>query len=205
MEKIDLKKELKGLYSPAKKIKFVEVPAMKYIKIDGKGSPNEENGDFSNAMSALYPLVYTMKFMLKDNGKDFVVMPLEGLWYADDYEVYQTMETDKWKWTVMIAVPNFVETTHFEQAREKATDKIPADMKNKLQFAQLNEGSCFQITHIGPYSEEAETVKTLHKHIEMEGYEFAGLHHEIYLSDPRKTAPENLKTLIRQPVKKTVS
>jgi hypothetical protein len=203
MSKLDLKKELKELYKPSKNIIKINVPELQYLMIEGEGSPEEANGDFQKAMETIYPVAYTIKFTMKDIARDFVVMPLQALWYADDYNVYQTMEMDKWKWTVMILLPNYVNHEIFQEAIDKIKTKqdVPT-LIDKIKLNKLIEDKCFQITHYGPYAEEGSTLQKLHDEIESNGYKFAGLHHEIYLSDPRRAKPENMKTLIRQPVKK---
>lgn len=204
MDKIDYKKEYKHLYKPsAKKVSEVEVPAFNYLMIDGEGDPNSE--DFMNAIEALYGTAYTLKFMFKKRDEepvDYTVMPMEGMWWADDMDDFVKMNKDNWKWTLMIMKPDFITKKHFNEAVKQATAKKEIKAIGDLRLEKLKKHKAVTIMHIGPYAEEAPTIEKMHKHIEENGYEFTGLHHEIYLSDPRRAAPEKLKTVLRQPYKK---
>lgn len=203
MSKIDLKKELKGLYTAsAKKPGFVEVPVMSFLMIDGKGDPNKVP-EFGEAVQALYSVAYTLKFMLKKMaaGPDYTVMPLEGLWWVEDMTLFSPEDKDSWQWTVMIMQPEWVaEELYCQALKEVAAKKNPAALP-KMRFQGYNEGLSAQLMHIGPYSEEGPTVEKLHDFIRTNGHELTGKHHEIYLSDPRKAAPEKWKTIVRQPMK----
>lgn len=203
MTKIDLKKEMKQLYAPsAKETSVVEVPPMSYLMIDGVGDPNTSQ-EYMDSIEALYAVSYTLKFMAKksDNPTDYVVMPLEGLWWADDMEEFSVENKNTWKWTSMIMQPSFVTEAMVSQALEQVEKKKGLTGLSRIRFEKYDEGLSAQIMHIGPYATETPTVSKLHKFIEDNGYSLRGKHHEIYLSDPRKSAPEKLKTIIRQPIK----
>ncbi len=199
--KIDLKKELKHLYQPSTKVvEEVNVPAFNYLVIDGQGDPNT-SPDYAQAVEALFSVSYTAKFMLKKSSSetDYAVMPLEGLWWADDMRVFASNDRAKWKWTMMIMQPSFVERevidkAVFEVQRKK---KLPAIIKLRLE--DFFEGRCAQIMHIGPFSEEGPTIEKVHAYIDSKGLRF-GKHHEIYLSDIRRADPKKWKTIIRQPM-----
>ncbi len=207
MVKIDLKKENKKLYSPSvKEPSFVEVPEMKFLMIDGQGDPNTSK-EYRNAMEALFPVSYKAKFISKrEKSQDYVVMPLEGLWWVDNMENFSTEDKISWKWTAMIRQPDFISKSIIKQAIEEVEKKKQPEALSKIRFESLNEGLSAQIMHIGPYSEEGPTVEMLHNFIHENEYEFDGSkpgekHHEIYLSDMRRAKPERLKTIIRQPIK----
>ncbi len=206
MAKIDLKKENKQLYNPSKnEPAFVEVPEMNFLMIDGQGDPNTSK-EYQDAMEALFPVSYKIKFISKkEKSQDYVVMPLEGLWWVDNMENFTIEDKSNWKWTVMIRQPDFITKSIIKQAMEEVEKKKAPESLNKIRFGSLNEGLSAQILHIGPYSEEGPTVEKLHNFIHENGYEFDGnmekqKHHEIYLSDMRRTKPERLKTIIRQPL-----
>lgn len=205
MKKIDLKKEFKELYSGKKSPSVVTVPEQKIISIEGKGDPGKSE-EYMDAIQTLYPVAYSMKFISKlSYKKDYVVMPLEGLWWADDMSDFISGKRDNWKWKLFIVQPRFITKSIFNTAvKEVEKKKKPVAIK-KIAFEKIKEGKSAQIVHVGPYSEEGPTVQKLHDFIESEGGKFTGnsqLHHEIYLGDPRKTAPEKLKTIIRQPFTK---
>jgi hypothetical protein len=202
MEKIDYKKEFKSLYkASAKECALVDVPDMNFLMVDGKGDPNTSK-EFTDAIEALYPISYTLKFMSKEKGIDYVVMPLQGLWYIDNMEEWSQEEKNKWQWTLMIMQPDHISTKMVDMAIEKVAKKKNPPALSKVRFEAYKEGLSVQILHMGPYSEETENIQKLHHFAEDEGYVLRGKHHEIYLSDARKTAPEKLKTIIRQPVAK---
>ena len=207
MPKIDLKKENKELYNPPKKNPvFVNVPKMNFLMIDGQGDPNNSK-EYQDAMEALFPLSYKVKFICKkEKSQDYVVMPLEGLWWVDNMEDFSIEDKSKWKWTSMIRQPDFISNSIIKQAIEEVEIKKNPLALSKIRFETLNEGLTAQIMHMGPYSEEGPTVEKLHSFIHENGYDFEGInpdqkHHEIYLSDIRRTKPERLKTIIRQPIK----
>ncbi len=202
MKKIDFKKELKHLYKPsAKKVEFVEVPEMNFFMIDGKGDPNIAK-EFSDAVEALYSLSYTIKFMIKKGKQqiDYGVLPLEGLWWVDDMRKFSSDNKDEWKWTVMIMQPEFITQEIVDEAIEKVKAKKDLPALVKIRFEKFNEGKVAQTLHIGPFSEEGPTIEKLHGFIQENGYKLSGKHHEIYLSDIRRAAPEKWKTIIRQPI-----
>lgn len=202
MEKIDYKKEFKHLYKPsAKKVDIVEVPKWNYLMIDGEGNPNTSQS-FQDAIDALYPLSYALKFKIKKGeiGIDYGVLPLEGLWWADDMESFRIDDKDNWKWTLMIMQPDIVTEELVNEAIEQVkAKKNPASLP-LIRFESFEEGKAAQIMHIGPFSEEGPTIEKVHLFIEENGSRKRGKHHEIYLSDIRRAAPEKWKTIIRQPM-----
>lgn len=201
--KLDLKKELRELYRPpGKNPVIVEVPLLKYVMIDGIGAEPEGEA-FQNAIQALFSVSYKAKFISKKQlGSDYVVMPLEGLWWADDMNDFVAGRKERWRWTLMLLQPEFISREIIERAIEASEGKVPPDSLEKLRLDELNESISAQIMHVGPYSEEHENIMRIHELIQSEGGRFDGKvqkHHEIYLSDFRKTAPEKLKTVLRQP------
>jgi len=201
MEKIDYKKELKHLYRPsAKKVEVVEVPKMNFLMIDGDGDPNHPT--FQNAIEVLFPLSYTLKFMIKksDIGIDYGVLPLEGLWWADDMSSFIKDKKDDWKWTLMIMQPELITNEMVVEAVNQVRVKKNPTSLPLVRFESINEGKVAQIMHIGPFSEEGPTVQKLHSFIKDSGKKIIGKHHEVYLSDIRRAAPEKWKTIIRQPM-----
>lgn len=198
--KTDYKKEYKQLYKYGKMTpSLVEVPALNYVMIDGVGDPNTSQ-DYMEAIEALYAVSYTLKFMSKKKEMDYVVMPLEGLWWME--EEWDMDAKDDWQWTAMIMQPPCIDESMFKEAVEITRGKKVLPALDKIRFETYKAHMAFQILHKGPYADEGPVIERLHQHMEFEGYTFAGKHHEIYLSDPRKTAPEKLKTIIRQPAKK---
>lgn len=200
MTKIDLKKERKHLYGPSsKEVVSVDVPDMNFIMIDGKGDPNTSK-EYQEAIEALYPVAYKIKFNIKKTeGKDYSVMPLEGLWWVKDMKEFATEDKSKWLWTMMIMQPDFVTKNHFDKAIEEVSKKKILPSLSKLRFEKFSEGKSAQIMHIGPFSEEGPTVAKVHQFITDNGWKNRGKHHEIYLSDIRKADPKKWKTVIRQP------
>ncbi len=203
MQKTDFKKELKHLYRPSKaKFSVVDVPAMQFLMLDGHGNPND-NPVYEAAVSALYAVAYAVKFASKQQlERDFTVMPLEGLWWVEDMREFSIEDKAAWDWTMMIMQPEWITAEMIEAAKAKAAAKKDLPALPQLRFDTYHEGLSVQIMYIGPYADEAPTIAGLHTFAEEQGYVLAGKHHEIYLSDPRRTAPEKLKTVIRQPVKK---
>jgi hypothetical protein len=202
MQKIDYKKELQHLYEPSvKDIKLVDVPEMNFLMIDGQGDPNTCQ-EFSDSVEALYALSYALKFMIKKGELqvDYGVMPLEGLWWADDMTHFSVEDKSNWKWTVMIMQPAPVTPALVAAAYEQVEAKKNPVALGWVRFKSFAEGRAAQIMHVGPFSEEGPTIERLHEYIQANGYACAGKHHEIYLSDIRKAAPENWKTVIRQPI-----
>jgi hypothetical protein len=201
MKKIDYKKELKHLYNPSpKEVQIVDVPKMNFFLIDGAGDPNTSQ-EFSNAVEVLYSLSYTLKFMIKKEWEiNYTVMPLEGLWWTDNMSEFSLEDKSNWKWTVMIMQPDFVTNNLFEQVVRQVEKKKNPPALSKARFESYHEGLSAQIMHIGPYSAEGPTIAKLHNFIREKHYKPRGKHHEIYLSDPRRAAPEKMKTVLRQPI-----
>jgi len=202
MEKLDLRKELKHLYNPsAKAFQLIDVPSLQFVMIDGQGDPNTAES-FRLAMQALYTVSYTLKFDLKKNhGVDYPVMPLEGLWWADDMDLFSQEKKGEWKWTLMIMHPDVVSKKLFKSAVEQVAAKKGLPALGGLRLERLREGKSAQILYLGPYADEGPTIARMHAFIRESGYMPEGKHHEIYLSDPRRTAPERIRTVIRHPVK----
>jgi len=202
MEKIDYKKQLKHLYNPSvKRVDIVDVPSMNYLMVDGHGDPNTSQS-FAEAIEALYPLSYTLKFMVKKGnlGIDYGVLPLEGLWWADDMAAFSTGNKECWQWTLMLMQPEFItEEMVVDATQAVAKKKNPAALP-LLRFESFEEGKAAQALHIGPFSEEGPTIEKVHSFIKETGSQRIGKHHEIYLSDMRRTAPERWKTIVRQPM-----
>lgn len=202
MEIINFKKELKYLYQPSsKEVVIVDVPPMNFLMVDGEGDPNTSQA-FSDAIAALFAVSYTVKFMIKKSvmAIDYSVMPLEGLWWADDMSKFSPEDKSIWKWTVMIMQPLFVTRELVERAIADVKKKKNLITISKVRFEGFEEGKSAQIMHIGPFSEEGPTIERVHEFIETIGKR-RGKHHEIYLSDIRKAAPSKWKTIVRQPLK----
>jgi hypothetical protein len=202
MDKLDLKKQLRDLFNPPKR-DFAEigVPTMAFVKVDGAGDPNTTPA-YRTAVEWLYGVSYAMKFAAKSGlGRDYVVPPLEALWWSDDPGSFVRREKDRWQWTVMIMAPVFVTTSMFEDAVARTLAKR-TDRPATLRFEPYVEGRSLQILHIGSYDDEGPLLARLHDAVMPElGVTFAGPHHEVYLSDPRKTEPAKLKTILRQPIR----
>jgi len=202
VSRLDLKKTLKELYQPsAKEPAFVEVPELTYFMIDGVGDPND-NPSFEAAVQPLYALSFTLKFAQKKaGGEDYTVMPLEGLWWCEDMACFEVNDKSQWLWTLMIAQPVPPSAAEFAALQAQTEQKKELPEVAKVRMEQFTEGRCAQIMHLGPYAEEGPTIAGLHAFIADSGYELSGKHHEIYLGDPRRVAPEKLKTVLRQPVR----
>lgn len=202
MSKIDFKKALKELYSPPRKFVVVDVPEMQFLMVDGHGDPNVAL-EYQQALEAVYAVAYKIKFSSKKQlGKDYVVPPLEGLWWAADMETFTTArDKSQWDWTMMIMTPDWISSEIFAEVFETVRkSKNPAALE-KLRLESYHEGPSVQIMHIGSYDEEGPTIIEMHKDfLPQNGYRENGKHHEIYLGDPRRVAPEKLKTVLRQPV-----
>lgn len=198
-EKVDLKKELKAFYTSPTQPTLVDVPAGWFLTYEGEGAPGDEG--YTGSLGALYAVAYTLKFASKGRGKDFVVMPLETLWWAEEGKPFrEDAPPETWGWKSLLRVPDFVTSEHLEEAREEAVAKRGLQEAHAVRLERLEEGPSAQVLHVGSYAEERPTIDRLHAFIRDEGLRPRGVHHEIYLSDPNRTAPENLKTLIRQPV-----
>ena len=201
MPKIDYKKQLKELYRPsAKKIVEVNVPRLNFLMVDGKGVPGSEI--YTEAVEALYSVSYTLKFMIKrgEGGIDYGVLPLEGLWWADDMSDFVSDNKANWIWTMMIMQPDLVSEELVQAAIGEVKIKKNLPAVDKIRYSPFMEGKCAQTLHLGPFSQEGPTIERVHTFITEQGSELAGKHHEIYLTDIRRAAPENWKTVIRQPM-----
>ena len=203
MTKTDFKKTLKHLYNPPRRFVTVDVPEMQFLMVDGHGDPNTTQ-DYKDAVEALYAVAYKIKFMSKKGlEKDYIVPPLEGLWWAEDMETFITRDKSQWDWTMMIMTPDWISAEFFADAVGQVRKaKDPAAI-NKVRLERYHEGLSVQIMHIGSYDDEGPVLSQMHSDfIPNNGYVENGKHHEIYLSDPRRVAPEKLKTVLRQPIKK---
>ena len=201
MEKHDLKKELKQLYKvSAKKVAQVTVPPLKYLMVDGKGDPNNSPA-YAEAVEALFSVSYTAKFAVKKGAQkmDYAVMPLEGLWWADDWSAFVAGDKANWNWTMMILQPSFVPDQNIEDAIAHVRKKKNLHALHRLRLEEFSEGECAQILHVGPFSAEGPTIEKLHEYILRHG-SLTGKHHEIYLSDVRRADPSKWKTILRQPM-----
>jgi hypothetical protein len=200
--KLDLRKELGTLYAPgSREPSFVDVPPLRFIMIDGEGDPNSAPS-YRAAIEALYSVSYTLKFAIKQSGgPDYTVMPLEGLWWADDMSQFRAGYADKsgWKWTAMIHQPDAVTPKLFEEAKQTVLEKKGIAAAAALRLETLHEGPAAQILFVGPYAEEGPAIEAVHRAIASRGARLTGKHHEIYLNAPGRTAPDRLRTIIRQP------
>ncbi|MFF2821936.1 GyrI-like domain-containing protein [Arthrobacter koreensis] len=201
--KYDVRKALRQLYSPGRSFTLVEVPPQRFLAVDGHGNPNT-SPDYAAAVQALYAVAYSLKFAAKrSSGQDSVVAPLEGLWRAEDPAAFLQGSKDLWDWTMLISQPEWVsEETALEAAAEVRARK-DLDAAARIHWLELKEGLSVQVMHIGSYDDEAPLLAQLHHEFMPENQlDFNGDHHEVYLSDPRRTAPEKLKTILRQPVRR---
>ena len=198
---IDLRRERSALYSATRTPAFLDVPELPYLMIDGAGDPNTAPA-YAEAVQALYSVAYTIRFALKRRAVpvDAPVMPLEGLWWTPDMATFTTEDKSQWLWTLMIAVPDLVTPEVVEDARTAAARRYPRAPLDGVRLERFAEGRCAQVLHVGPYSAEGPTVAALHAFITANGCALTGRHHEIYLGDPRRSAPEKLRTIVRQPV-----
>ncbi|MCX7089186.1 MAG: GyrI-like domain-containing protein [Methylococcales bacterium] len=202
MAKVDLKKEFKHLYKPsAKAVVEVDIPTFNYLMVDDEGDPNASQ-EYAQAVEALFSVSYTAKFMVKKGiqALDYAVMPLEGLWWADDMAAFISNDKARWKWTMMILQPSFVENEVIESAIVAVRKKKNIVAISKLRLESFTEGRCVQVLHIGPFSEEGPTIARVHDFITSCAVR-AGKHHEIYLSDIRRADPKKWKTIIRHPMR----
>lgn len=202
-EKIDLKKTIDCYAAKRSEFRILEVPPANYLMIDGEGDPNTPV--FAEAMGALYPLAYTLKFASKrELDRDYVVPPLEGLWWADDMAAFSAKrDKTRWHWTLLVMQPEWIDAAFVDAARRTVEAKGAPTRLHDIRFETLDEGLCVQTLHVGPFEAEAEVLARLHhEFIPANGLRLTGRHHEIYLSDPRRTAPERLRTILRQPVER---
>lgn len=196
--KLEIRKSDKAYYGGKPSVwQRLTLPPIPYLAITGKGAP--EGPAYAEAMSALYPLAYAMKFAAKAEGRDFTIPPLSTQWWAADPTAFVQGRRDEWEWQAMIRMPDFIDATFLDAARKSAK---PGPRRDEVRLEIIDEGDCFQMLHIGPYADEAPKLAELHDELMPEaGVTFAGPHHEVYLSNPGRTAPEKLKTILRQPVK----
>jgi hypothetical protein len=200
--KYDIKRDLRQCYAPANSDwQLVEIPAQRFLAADGHGDPNTSE-DYARVVEALYSVAYTIKFTSKrELGRDFVVGPLEGLWWADRWEAFVDRAKDEWHWRMLISVPEWITGDLIEESREAALAKKKLPAIDGVRPVSLHEGLCAQRLHVGPYDDEGPSLARLHhEFLPAEGLRPTGHHHEVYLSDPRRTAPERLRTVLRQPV-----
>jgi hypothetical protein len=202
MAKLDVKRDMKALYNPSRiEFSIVDVPPMKFIMLDGHGNPNN-NPVYEETVGTLNALAYALKFALKPLGFEFSVAPLEGLWWMPDMNDFTVINKDRWDWTMMIMQPEQVTGDLFETTCAEVKRKKGLSMADKARLLTFGEGSSVQILYLGAYADEGPTIARMHEFIRDAGYVTNGKHHEIYLGDPRRTAPEKLKTILRQPVRK---
>lgn len=206
----DYKKEYKEYYLPKKQPELMDVPAMNFIAVRGQGDPNEEEGEYKAAIGLLYGIAFTIKMSKKGNHRiegyfDYVVPPLEGLWWQEGVRGIDYAHKENFQWISMIRLPDFVTKEDFAWAAAEAARKKNADY-SKVEFLSYTEGMCVQCMHIGPYDEEPKTIRMMEEYAHARGYEIditdTRYHHEIYLSDARRCKPENLKTVVRHPVRR---
>lgn len=205
MIKIDFKKSLDCYSARRDRFRIVDVPALQYLMVDGHGDPNSAQ-DYTDAIASLYPVAYSLKFASKTSlGKDYVVAPLEALWWASDMEVFTTKrDKTQWRWTAMIMVPDWIDRSMFDAAVASVRRKKGPASLERVRLEMLTEGRCVQRLHVGPYDEEAAVLAEMHDHfIPDNGLVMTGKHHEIYLSDARRVDPSRLRTILRQPVAAT--
>lgn len=203
MAPYDPKRELKELYAPKNTAwQLVDVPDQQFIAVDGSGDPNSSPA-YAQAVEALYAVAYTLRFAVKrSGGREFVVGPLEGLWWAADHAAFTTRDKDSWHWTMLISQPEWITTEMIDEARSAALAKKKLPTIADVRATTLHEGRSAQVLHLGSYDDEAPVLHRLHtEYLGEQGLEPAGEHHEIYLTDPRKTEPAKLKTVLRQPVR----
>lgn len=201
METHDFRKAFSDILSPKMmKVEFVDIPALNFLMVDGQGDPNTSR-DYSDAVSNLYGVAYTIKFAYKkEKSVDFNLLALEGLWWVDNMNLFSAENKNEWKWTMMLFLPDFVSAADVHRAIADVKKKKEAAGIDLMRYERFTEGLAAQVLHVGPYLAEKPTIDLLHRVISEQGYKRQGKHHEIYLGDPRKASPEKLKTIIRQPV-----
>ena len=203
----DVKRELKRCYAPKNKDwELVDVPAQQFIAVDGRGDPNT-SADYARAVEALYSVAYTLKFTSRRVlGRDFVVGPLEGLWWSDDPEEFVTRVKDAWHWRMLISQPDWIDEDLIDDARRAALAKKGLPVIADVRRETLHEGTSAQVLHVGPYDDEGPVLARLHhEYLAANDLRMSGHHHEIYLGDPRRAAPARLRTVLRQPVRPVLS
>jgi hypothetical protein len=203
MGRIDFKRE--ASYKALRTPDFVDIPDMLFATVEGEGAP-EQNRDFQEAIQALYGTLYTIKFWAKKHPapkgySDFSVMPLEGLWWTDNGQPLDPAKPQGWRWKLMLRVPEFVTPAFFKQVIDELGTRKPSPTLPKTRLEHFKEGACVQIMHIGPYDKEEADIAQMHEFAAHKGYRLIGKHHELYFDDPRRTRPEKLRTILRQPVR----
>lgn len=203
--KVDLKKEIAAYSARRGRFDLVDVTPLTYLAVDGHGDPNGAP-EYTASVSSLYPLAYALKFLSKTAlGRDYTVMPLEGLWWSADMETFTSArDKSRWDWTLLVLVPDWLGAEHVETARATVARKGGAPRLDDVRLERLDEGLCVQTLHVGPYDAEGPVLDALHhEFVPAHGLRLTGKHHEIYLGDARRTAPEKLRTILRQPVART--
>ena len=203
LTKVDLMKEIATYGARRGQFAVVDVPPLQYLMVDGHGDPNT-SAEYADALGALFPLAYALKFASRDLGRDHVVMPLEALWWADDMAAFTTCrDRSAWHWTMMLRTPPWLSAEHVAAGRQAVAARKPSLPVDRVRVAELDEGLCAQTLHVGSFDDEGPVLADLHERVIPDnGLVMAGRHHEIYLSDPRRTAPERLRTILRQPVRR---
>lgn len=203
VKKFDFKKEYPDFYNTSKdNVKIIDIPPMKFLMLDEKGNPNMP--EFQNAVQALYATAFPLKMGIKKKNaaKDYVIPPLEGLWYMDNMAEWSMDHKEKWHFTLMIRVPDYVTDSQVKDVTLAAKKKKDLPALDKIRLESYTEGLSMQLMHIGPYDNEPPNIQKMHEFAKKQGYQLTGKHHEIYLSDPRKGDPAKMKTILRQPLKK---
>lgn len=202
-DKIDFKRSLRGYRAPRGRFEIVDVPDMRYLMVDGHGDPNT-SPVFTDTVTTLYPVAYALKFASKrDLGRDYVVPPLEGLWWAEDMDFFtSSRDESRWDWTMMLMVPDWIDGAMVDTAITRTADKGAPPRLDDLRLQEISEGRCVQTLHIGSFDDEAPVLDRMHHgFIPDQGLRMDGRHHEVYLSDFRRVAPERMRTILRQPVR----
>jgi hypothetical protein len=200
-KKLNYKKEFPDLYNPSKSIHIFDVPSMNFYMIDGKGDPNTSE-EFKDAIQALYACSYTLKmgYKKKHPTRDYVVPPLEGLWFMEDMTKWTAENKSDWKWTLLIRIPDYITEKEAVEAIKTARIKKGLDIIDKVRWETYQEGKVVQVLYIGAYKDEHPTIMAMHDFAKKGGFQLRGKHHEIYLSDPRKVDPAKQRTVLRQPI-----
>jgi len=201
MEKLDLFKELKAEYNKSKKPNIIETTSANYLTVTGIGAPAGE--EYTAKVSALYAVAFPLKMNSKKHDKDYVVSKMEGLWWADEASEWDFLDVprERWQWKMIIRTPDFISQPDVDSIIEMQIKKKKELPIAEVTYEEINEGLCVQALHVGPYADETPLIRSMHELATDEGYEFHGLHHEIYLSDPRKVDPSKLKTILRHPIR----
>lgn len=201
--KTDLKRALPEYTAPKGSFALVTVPPRRYLAVTGSGDPNT-SPDYADALATLYPVAYALKFASKKQGRDYTVMPLEALWWADDMEAFTTArDKSRWHWTMLNLVPDWVSSDLVSESIERVARTKQPPLIDRLNLQAVDEGLCVQTLHVGPYDDETAVLESLHHDfVPSHGLRLTGRHHEIYLSDARRVVPEKLRTILRQPVER---